>query len=372
VRIGAAPDKFRGSLTANEAAEAIARGARCAFPEAIVVECPVADGGEGTVQALARAGAYVQSCEARDPLGTWRRADYAVRGLTAYIETSQACGASLVTPSPQVAMAASTHGVGDIVRHALNQGVAEVVLCLGGSATTDGGAGMLEALGARLLDSHGSPVPPGGGGLRDVAEIDLTALHPRGHVVEWRIASDVTNSLLGPTGAAAVFGPQKGADRSTVSDLDRGLSLWADLLANIGGSRVESARGSGSAGGLGVPVLSLFGASIAPGADLVLDAVGIEGKICGADLVVTGEGSFDRQSLHGKAPAAVARLAGNANVPVLLVAGRIDVEPRLLTALGISMSQSLLDLCPDLAEAIRAADKLVPRAVCRALRSWRR
>jgi glycerate 2-kinase len=365
-----APDKFRGSLTAHEACGAIARGVLQAWPAARVIELPIADGGEGTIAALAQAGAHVRSCAARDPIGRWRDVEYAVLDHTAFIETSQACGLRHVTPGREVARSGSTAGVGDIVLHALDAGCREVVLCLGGSATTDGGAGFLEALGVQLRDAAGDRVPATGGDVVRVASLDMSNLHGRVHDVRWRLATDVMSPLVGTRGAAHVFGPQKGADPATVHELDVALRAWADLLQAASGVAVHDLPGLGASGGLGAPAVALLGADVESGSELILDVLQLDQKVGQADVVITGEGQFDVQSLEGKGPAAVAAHALAQRRPVLLAAGRVDAPAAALADLGIGAVCSIESVAAGHEDSMTNAAALLAVAVSQALREW--
>ncbi|MBM9468141.1 glycerate kinase [Nakamurella sp. YIM 132084] len=331
VRVVIAPDKFRGSLTATEAAEAMAAGVRDAFApvEVLVDLVPIADGGEGTLEALLVSGATAVPVRVTGPLGDPVEAAIAVRGDTAYVESAQACGLTLVPrPGPGTATRASTLGVGELIRAAVGTGARTVVVGLGGSATTDGGAGMASALGWVPVDADGRPVPPGGRALAAVAGLTRPAAADRSGLDGVRVlaACDVTAPLVGPAGAAAVFGPQKGADPAAVAVLDDALRTWARVLAGVFGRDVSDVPGAGAAGGLAAGLLAVCDAELVSGADLLLDLVGLPTAVATADLVLTGEGSLDRQTVTGKGPKAVADLARAAGVPVVAVAGRADLH----------------------------------------------
>ena len=325
-RVLVAPDKFKGTLTGAEAAAAMAAGVRAAIPGAQVMTVPLADGGEGTVDAVLAAGGEPHVRTVPGPLGAPVPARLALVGATAVVEAAQGCGRQLLDPTPATALAAHSAGVGHLVRHALAAGAEQVVVGLGGVACTDGGAGMACALGARLLDGGGRPLPPGGGSLADLAQVDLAPLQDLVGAATFVAATDVTNPLLGPDGAAAVYGPQKGAGPDEVRRLEAGLTRWAELTE--GAAAVPRDHpGGGAAGGLGWGLLALLGATLRPGADLVMELVGMDEALSSADLVVTGEGKLDRQSTYGKGPVALARAAGDRGLPVLGVGGVVTDEP---------------------------------------------
>lgn len=325
-RVVVAPDKFKGTLSATEAADAMVSAVRESLPDSEVVVVPVADGGEGTVDALVSAGAAEHRFLVTGPLGDAVPARLAVDGATAYVESAQACGLTLLPPTPETALRAHSRGVGELVRHALDLGCREVVVGLGGVACTDGGAGALGALGVR--DVGGRRLDGGGGGLRELTGLELTGLDGRLGETSVVVATDVTNPLVGPHGAAAVYGPQKGAGPHEVELLDAGLRHWATLLAAATGRDVSDTPGAGAAGGLAAGLVAGLDARVVSGVDLVLERVGAPDLVAGADLVLTGEGRMDGQSLHGKAPVGVARLARAHGVPVLAVAGAVDPAAR--------------------------------------------
>lgn len=326
LRVLIAPDKFKGTLTGAEAAAAMAEGARAAVPDAHVVTVPLADGGEGTVEAVLAAGGQAHVLTVPGPLGVPVSARLALLGTTAVVEAAQACGLQLLAPTPASSLTAHSAGVGHLVRHALQVGAERVVVGLGGVACTDGGSGMACALGARLLDADGRPLPAGGGSLVDLAHVDLG---PVGEIIGSATfvgATDVTNPLLGPHGAAAVYGPQKGAGPGEVRRLEAGLSRWADLTEDVAAVPRDH-PGGGAAGGLGWGLVALLGATLRPGADLVMELVGMEQALSCADLVLTGEGTLDRQSIYGKGPVALALAAHDRGLPVLGVGGVVTDEP---------------------------------------------
>ena len=370
-----APDSFKGSLPADEAAAAIGAGVEAgAGGEPIeVLLRPVADGGEGTVAMVLAAGWRRRERTVRGPCGDPVVAPYALSpsgaGVrTAVVELATAAGLG-PRPTSRDALSTSTYGVGELVRAALDDGVARLVLGIGGSATTDGGAGLAAALGVRFLDAAGELLPHGGGALGDLDRVDVTGLDPRVRDVEVVVASDVDNPLTGPEGAAAVYGPQKGAAPQDVTVLDAGLVRLAEVLRRDLGRDVAGVPGAGAAGGVGAGALAFLGARLTPGIDLLLDLVGFDGDLVGKDLVVTGEGSIDAQSLSGKAPVGVARRARAAGVPVLLVGGRVDLGPAdraRLGELGVLDVRALLDVEADPARSVRHAARLLGEVAARA------
>ena len=349
MRIVIAPDSFKGSLAADQAAGAIAAGIARARPDAEAVLRPVADGGEGTVAAALGAGYRPRRVRVSGPDGRPVAATFALDGTTAVVELAAAAGLGLLEhPAP---LTATTRGVGELLRAALDAGARRIVLGIGGSATTDGGAGMLQALGVRLLDADGTDVPPGGGGLARLARLDATGLDPRLAGVDLVVASDVDNPLTGPSGAAAVFGPQKGASADDVARLDAALSRYAAVLARDGGVRVADVPGAGGAGGTAAGAM-LLGARVVSGAGLVCDLVGLDAAVAGADLVLTGEGSLDEQTLRGKAPAEVAIRAGAAGVPCVGLAGVVRLSAEQAAGAGFAAAHAMTEAEPDLAAAV--------------------
>jgi glycerate 2-kinase len=367
MRILIAPDKFKGSLTAAEAASAMAEGALRVYPDAVVTQFPIADGGEGTLEAAVAAG-YEERINAvvgpiLKPVGAaWAIRKNAFGGATAVIETAQASGLAHMEPTPANALRAHSYGCGQLIAAALDAGATEIVLGVGGSAMSDGGSGALRALGLKPLDAAGNVVPLGGGSLVDVVSLDVSGLDPRLTTVRFRIAVDVQNPLFGSDGAARVFGPQKGADEDAVELLDAGLRNWASLLRETGGQDVN-VPGAGAAGGFPASFLAFTQATLEGGFALVAGLTGLPEQLGGADLVITGEGSMDSQSLTGKAPIALADSAHGQGIPVIVVAGRILVTPEELAGHGVVAAAQLLDVAqrrdgvPDVADAVANAAK---------------
>jgi glycerate kinase len=359
-RILVSPDKFKGSLTAVEAAVAIRTGLLRGCPSAEVVILPVADGGEGTVDAVVAAGYEARTVRVTGPTGLPVEAIFALSGTSAVVELAEASGLRQLPDGVPAPLTATTYGTGELVRAALDAGARQIVLGIGGSATTDGGAGMAQALGVRLVDAAGSELAPGGAALAGLHHIDVSRLDPRLADVEVVLATDVDNPLVGPNGAAAVYGPQKGAGPADVDLLDSALTHYADcLLRDLGVS--VAVPGAGAAGGAGAGAMAFLGAHAEPGITLVLGTVGFAAALAEADLVITGEGSLDLQSLAGKAPVGVAAAARAAGVPVVALVGRLTVEPERLAAVGIGSAHAILDIEPDPAVAQRDAAVLLAR-----------
>ncbi len=372
-----APDSFKGSLTQDEVAAAIAAGVRRALPAARVTELPLSDGGEGWLETLVAAdpGGRVESAAVEGPLGEAIEGRFGLveGGRTAVVEVATASGLQLVEPTPATFRAASSTGSGELIRAALDAGATRVLVGLGGSATTDGGAGLGVALGARLLDAAGDPVNPGGAALAALAKVDLSRLDRRlpsaaaardareeaSPAVEVLAATDVDNPLLGATGAAAVYGPQKGAGARDVAPVDAALANLADHVEAALGSELRLVPGAGAAGGLGFGLLAFCGASLVRGIDLAFDLVGFDAALAAADLVVTGEGRIDLQTLYGKVVAGVAGRARAAGVPVYAIGGDVDPAVRAewprFAAAGLLGVESTLERPLPRAEALEPA-----------------
>lgn len=347
-RVLLAPDTFKGTLTAAEVARHLAEGIAVERPDVEVVMVPIADGGDGLLAAAVSAGFEPVELTAAGPVGDQVRTAYASRsgGREVVVEMAEVCGLARLTrlPDGPVPMTATSRGLGEVVAHALDAGATSVLVGLGGSASTDGGAGLLQALGARLLDEAGKELAPGGGALGRLARVDLTGLHPGLTRAQVTVACDVDNPLTGPDGASAVYGPQKGADAQQVRKLDAALAHLADVVSWHTGTDLRDTPGAGAAGGVGYAALALLGAELRPGAEVVLELTGFHDALAGADLVVTGEGSLDGQTLHGKAPAAVAAAARAAGLPVVAVAGRVALDQDRLTRAGFREAYAIADL----------------------------
>jgi glycerate 2-kinase len=370
VRIVVAPDKFKGSLTAAQVAARVAAGLARAAPGVDVVQLPVADGGDGTLEAAVSAGYRRVPVRAEGPTGDLVDTAYAERDGVAVVELADVSGLGRLPGGRLAASAASSYGTGQVIRAALAAGCRRVVLGIGGSACTDGGAGMVQALGGRLADARGDEVGRGGGALGAVRSLDLAGLHPGLSSAEVVVASDVDNPLLGPRGAAAVYGPQKGAAPAEVARLDAALGRWADAVQRATGLDLAGMPGAGAAGGVGFAAMAVLGATLQPGIELILELVGFPAALSGAGLVITGEGSLDRQTLHGKAPAGVAATARSAGIPVVAVAGRSLLSPADLEAAGIQAAYALTDLEPDPDRCMTEAGPLLERLVAKVARGW--
>ena len=362
-RVLIAADKFKGSLTAVQVAERVTAGLRRVVPELQVESLPVADGGDGTVDAAVAAGFERREVRVAGPLGHEVTAAFALRAGTAVVEMAEASGLQRLPAGVFAPLTASTYGSGELLRAALDASARTIVFGVGGSATTDGGAGMLSALGARFLDADGEPVPPGGGGLSELASADLSGLDPRLASVELVLASDVDNPLTGPKGAPAVYGPQKGASPDDVETLDTALAHYAKVLEETAGAKAAefaASPGAGAAGGIGYGAL-LLGAGFRPGIEVMLDVLGFAPALEWADLVITGEGSLDEQTLHGKAPAGVAAAARAADKEVVAVCGRLALPPDALGRAGIRRAYPLTSVEPDVAKCIADAGPILER-----------
>lgn len=363
-RVLVVPDKFKGSADATTVARHLATGFRHARIDAQVIQLPIADGGEGTVDAAVAAGFERRTLRVSGPLGESVAADYAVRGRTAVIEMAQAAGLHLLPEGKPAPLHAGTEGVGMLIAAALDAGADTVVLGAGGSATTDGGAGMLTGPGVRLLDADDRQLSPGGAALAELSGIEMSALHPGLDSARVILASDVDNPLLGPHGAAAVYGPQKGADRDQTALLDHALAHFVTALARRIGERAHtSARepGAGAAGGLGFAAMAVLQAQRRPGIDVMLDLLDFDSLLDGANLVITGEGSVDEQSLRGKAPIGVARRAARCHVPTVAVCGTLGISRERALSAGFAGVYALTDIEHDPASCMRNVGPLLER-----------
>ncbi len=420
-RVVIAPDKFKGSLTAPEVAAHVARGIEAAVPGVVTDEVPVADGGDGTVDAAVAAGYRRVEVSVRGPAGDPVAAAFAISGDVAVIESAQACGLARLPGGRRLPLTATSHGVGELIVAAAGRGAHRIVLGLGGVATTDGGAGLVSALGGRLLDAGGRDIAPGGAALAGLRTLDLTGLRDLSGL-EVILASDVDNPLLGPDGAAAVYGPQKGASEADVPVLDAGLARWADVaeaalagvgpggggvrtggggvgpggggvrtgwggpgVAGPGGAETGAARptggqvvrfrdrpGAGAAGGLGFAALAFLNARMRPGIDVLLELLSFGRRVAGASLVITGEGSLDAQTLRGKAPAGVARAtrAASPGTPVVAVTGRCSLDAGLLTGADLAAAYALSDIEPDVAASMANAGPLLEKLAQQVAADW--
>jgi glycerate 2-kinase len=421
MRVLVAPDKFKGSLTAREVAARVAAGIGAEAPGVEVEQVPVADGGDGTLDAAVAAGYTRVEVRAQGPTGEPVTTAFAARDDVAVVEMADVSGLALLMPDRLDALGASSYGTGEVVRAALDHGCREIVLGIGGSASTDGGAGMLQALGARLLSSGGQELGRGGAALADLARLDLSGLHPALAETRVVVASDVDNPLLGPNGAAAVYGPQKGATEADVEALDAALARWADVVEAavagdsagaaiagadaagaaeagpvVAGAAVAAAAaagsaaagaaaagavaaatpaprdrpGAGAAGGVGFAAMAVLGAELKSGIGLVLDLVGFADHLAGAGLVVTGEGSLDTQTLSGKTPAGVAAAAREAGIPVVTVSGRVALTADQIAGAGIRRAYALTDIESDPDRCFTEAGPLLQELARTLARDW--
>jgi glycerate 2-kinase len=360
-RMVIAADKFKGSLTAAEVADAVAAGVHRVRPDVGIETVPVADGGDGTVAAALAAGFERVDVTASGPTGEPVSTCFARRGDVAVVEMADVSGLVRLPGGRPAPLTATSRGTGEVIAAAVDAGCRRIVLGIGGSASTDGGAGLVRALGARLHGPDGAEVAEGGGALADVIDLDLGSLPARMAGVEVTVASDVDNPLTGATGAAAVYGPQKGAGADDVRRLDEALGHWADVVTEATGDDHRQAAGAGAAGGVGFAAIALLGAELRSGIELVLDLVRFAERLGGADLVVTGEGSLDAQTLHGKAVAGVAAAARARGVPVVAVCGRNALDANSLHTAGITAAYALTDIEPDVQRCIAEAAPLLER-----------
>lgn len=366
-----APNAFKGSLSASAAAAAIARGVRQVFPGAQVIQVPVADGGEGTVEALvsAHAGTY-ETVEVEGPLGNPVQAEYGLidAGATAVVELASASGLALIPSGRRDPRRASTYGFGQLLDHVRGRGVQKVIAGIGGSATNDGGAGMAQALGFALLDESGQQLPRGGAALEHLARIDGLRADTGWQRITVKVACDVTNPLIGPFGASAVYGPQKGAGADAVKELDAALAHFAEVIASDLGRQVATIPGGGAAGGTGAGMIAFLNAQLVPGAPLIVQAAGLDAALVGAQLVFTGEGRVDAQTGYGKAPGEVAKRAHALGIPTILLAGSRGDGWEDLLALGVQRVITIAEEGQNLADAMRDAESSLTRSAAAACR----
>ena len=368
-----APDSFKESLSAADVANAIAAGVRSVIADAQIHCLPMADGGEGTLDAvLAVTGGEQRQIEVADALGRPRLAQWGwLPNQTAIIEMASAAGLEHIAACDRDPARADTQGVGELFLAALDAGAQHIVLTAGGSATNDAGSGMLRALGMRLLDSEGQALPRGGSALKDLTSIDTSALDPRLHKTGVTVATDVRNPLCGPNGASAIFGPQKGATPELVQSLDRALSQFANITAQSTGSDLQDHPGAGAAGGLGFAALAWLGARMRPGVEVVAELAGLEAAVAKADLVFTGEGRMDAQTLQGKTPWGVMRVAQQYDVPVIAIAGSLGPGYEALYDAGLTAAFSLVNGPIELEYALTQAPTLLQSRATDIMRLWR-
>ncbi|WFW61255.1 glycerate kinase [Citrobacter freundii] len=362
MKIVIAPDSYKESLSALEVATAIEQGFREIWPDADYVKIPVADGGEGTVEAMvaATAGRLVH-VDVTGPLGSSVQAFYGLSGdaRSAFIEMAAASGLALVPVGSRDPLKTTSRGTGELIRHALDAGVEHIVIGIGGSATNDGGAGMVQALGARLLDAQNNDIAHGGAGLEALARIDISQLDARLAACRIEVACDVTNRLTGKEGASAVFGPQKGATPEVVARLDRALTHYAQLISRDLDVNVLELAGGGAAGGMGAALYAFCGAQLRSGIEIVTDALHLDAWVADADLVVTGEGRIDSQTIHGKVPVGVANVAKRYNKPVIGIAGSLTPDVGIVHDHGIDAVFSVIYTICTLEDALKNAKENV-------------
>ncbi len=367
MKILIASGAFKHSLSASEATDAIARGLRRSGLDADLHLLPIADGGNSTLDAFLTGGGERRSMSVRDPLGRPVEADYALLdgGQTAVVEMALASGLELLTDDERDPLRATTYGTGQLLQAALDDGAERFIVGMGGSATVDGGAGCLQALGVRLLDADGNQIPPGGGGLAQLTTIDTSALDRRWREAAVVIASDVDNPTLGEQGAAAVFGPQKGASPEDVRVLEHNLRHFFTLVHEQVGVDVRTVRGGGAAGAFCAGLIAFLGARMELGIDLIIEHSRFAEHLRAADLVITGEGQMDEQTVHGKGPIGVARLACESGVPTVALVGGLNAADTLLHEAGIQAVLPIVTGPMSLAEALERADELVERTALR-------
>ena len=367
------PDSFKDALSAQDAAAAMARGVKRAIPSAQVQACPLADGGEGSLDALiAATGAERRQLDVHDALGRPREATWGWLSdqRTAFIELAEASGLQHLTGDERNALHTSTFGVGELLLAALDQGAEKALLLLGGSATNDGGAGMLQALGARFLDQNDKPLPPGGAALSQLTRLTLDGLDPRLAGLALEAAVDVDNPLLGVRGATAVFGPQKGASPEEVEQLDRALDHFADISAQVLGEDYRTLPGAGAAGGMGFAAKAFLNATLKPGIEMIMQQADMATLLANADLVITGEGRLDGQSLAGKTPIGVSRAAKRLNKPVIVLAGSLGDGWQACFDEGVTAAFALADGPMTLADALPRTAELLEARCENLLRLW--
>jgi len=373
MKIVIAPDSFKGSLSAKDAAASIAAGFTGVFPSAEIVLLPIADGGEGTTETLVAATTgQLNSAKVFGPLGNTVNACWGLLGnsKTAVVEVASACGLDMLDFNQRNPMLASSYGLGELILAGLNHGVRHFIVGLGGSACNDGGAGMLQALGVRLLDAEGGELDKGGGSLSALSCIDASALDSRLQGVHFEVACDVGNPLIGEQGASVVFGPQKGADAQMVAELDTNLAHYAKIIHQTTGKDVASVPGAGAAGGLGAAFLAFLNAELKSGVDIVLDAVDLERHLESADLLITGEGRIDSQSLHGKAPIGIAKRAKKYQCTVFVIAGSVEGDIGSIHEQGIDRVFSVVSEHISLSDALAEPFKSLELTSRKVAQGW--
>jgi glycerate kinase len=366
MKIVIAPDSFKGSLTAVEVSDAIGQGVREIFPETEIVKIPMADGGDGTVQCLVNAtGGEILREKVKNPLGDEVLASYGILGdkKTAVIEMAEASGLTLIPENKKNPLITTTYGTGQLIKAALDRGCRKMIIGIGGSATNDGGAGMVQALGVKLLNRKGKEISFGGGELKRIFRIDTKYLDNRLSDTKVLIASDVSNPLCGPKGASRIYGPQKGATPEIIEELDESLAHFAEIIKRDLHKNVKDIPGAGAAGGLGASLMAFLDAEIRPGIEIIIEIVKLEQTIKDADLVITGEGKIDSQTIYGKAPIGVAKIAKKYNVPVIAVAAIISDDADIVHQHGIDNLIKVSEPPMSLAEPKSKKVRLVKRSI---------
>jgi glycerate kinase len=371
MKIVVAPDSFKGSLTAIEVSVAIEQGIREVFPEAEVIKIPMADGGEGTVQCLVNAtGGKILEEKVIGPLGDEVLAFYGILGdrKTAIVEMAAASGLTLVPENKRNPLITTTYGTGQLIKAVLNQGCRKMIIGIGGSATNDGGAGMVQALGVKLLDQEGKEVGFGGGELKKIVKIDISCMDNRLSDTKVLVASDVNNPLCGPQGASRIYGPQKGATPEIIEELDKSLSYFAELIKRDLNKEVKDIPGAGAAGGLGAGLMAFLNAELRSGIEIIIEIVKIEQIIRESDLLITGEGRIDAQSVFGKVPFGLGKMAKKYNVPVIAIVGEIGEGFSQIYEYGINSIMSIISKAISIDEAMQMSKSLLKDATERMMR----
>ncbi|HBF00705.1 MAG TPA: glycerate kinase [Dehalococcoidia bacterium] len=371
MKILVAPQEFKGSISALSAAEAAKTGILRVFPQAEVVLCPVADGGDGTLETLVEvSGGEVKTCSVQNPIGETIQAQWGAMGdgVTAVIEMARTSGLALLSLGERDPLNASTYGLGQAISEALDEGFRRFIVGIGGSATNDAGAGMAQALGANLLDDQGNTIDFGGAALSNLQTVDISNMDSRIKDSKFLVACDVSNPLTGEEGASAVYGPQKGATPEMVRSLDDALSNFATVVKKDLKKDVSEISGAGAAGGLGAGMMAFMGAELKAGVDIVLETVNLRDKLASVDLVITGEGGLDFQTVYNKAPIGVARIASEHNIPTIAIAGLLGSNFKVVHEHGIRAATSIVDGPITLEEASERAFELISDSVEESLR----
>ena len=371
MKIIIAPQAFKGSISAIKVAEAMSEGALKIFPKAKIVICPVADGGDGTLETLVDiSNGEINKCSVHNPMGKIIDAEWGAMGdgKTAVIEMARSSGLALLDPKKLNPLKASTYGLGELIQDALNKGFKKFIIGIGGSATNDAGAGMAQALGVKLLDGKGVEIAPGGINLMNLNTIDMSGIDDRILDSDFQIACDVTNPLTGPEGASEVYGPQKGATRKMIDDLDASLQNFNEIVIKTFNKDLSKVPGAGAAGGLGAGMITFTDATLRTGIDIVLDAVELNEKIAKADLVITGEGAMDFQTIYDKAPIGVAKIAKQHGIPTIGISGMLGKNYQIVHEHGIDAAVSIVTGPMTLPEASEKSYELISNSVSECLR----